>query len=77
MTSYFDKTFDYRNYFKRMIDIEKIKTILSHKNEIDEEFVLKKFSLNELKEMDYSSYNRYLLMKNYLKIKEIKENNSV
>ena len=77
MTSYFDKTFDYRNYFKRMIDIEKIKTILTHKNENDKEFILKKFSLIELKEMNYSTYNRHHLMENYLKIKEIKENNSV
>ena len=66
MNSYFDKTFDVRNYFKRMIDIEKIKTILSSKKETDKEFLLKKFNRNELEEFNFNIYERKLLLNYYL-----------
>jgi len=68
MNPYFDKAFDLRNYFKRLIDIEKIKTILSSKNDKDKEFILKKFNPHELEQMNFNIYDQELLFKFYQRI---------
>ena len=63
--NYFDKSFDIRNYFKRLIDIEKIKAILSYKSEKSKEFIFRKFTQKELEEMNFNSYEKELLLKFY------------
>jgi len=67
LNSYFDKAIDIRNYFKRLTDIEKIKAILSNKNEKDKEFIFKKFNQDELEELNFNVYERELILKLYQK----------
>jgi len=51
-----------------MIDIEKIKTNLSHRSEKDKEFLLKKFNQDEVEQMNYNLYEKELFLNCYLDI---------